>query len=144
MRAVSIGARADRRHDDGPTRRPLREDELMAKYLVLIYETERGPEEPMTPELRAEYDKHWTFIERRRPIILAGEALQPTATATSLVRDGSGAYAVTDGPFLETKETLGGFYLLEAPHLDAAIDLAREIPAPRGGLEIRPILELAR
>ena len=49
---------------------------------------------------------------------------------------------MTDGPFVETKEALGGFYLLEAADLDQALALAREIPAPNGGLEIRPILTL--
>jgi hypothetical protein len=107
----------------------------MAKYLVLIYEREGDPAAARDPE----YAKHWTFIEKRREAILAGEALQPTGTATSLHRDGAGGYSVTDGPFVETKEALGGFYLLEAGDLDAAIELAREIPAPRGGLEIRPI-----
>ena len=110
----------------------------MAKYLVLIYERE-GVER--TPELNAEYAKHWTFMTERKDNILAGEALQPTSTATSLHRDGAEA-AVTDGPFVETKEALGGFYLLEAADLDEAIVLAREIPSPNGGLEIRPVLEL--
>ena len=110
----------------------------MAKYLVLIYEVE-SEFATMTDELRSEYDKHWTFIENRREHIVAGEALETTATATALRRDGRGGYTVTDGPFVETKEALGGFYLLEAPDLDAAIELAREIPAPAGGLEIRPI-----
>lgn len=108
----------------------------MAKYLVLIYETEAGPGAERNPE----YDKHWTFIQAHKDQIVAGEGLQSTATATSMRHDGSGAYAVTDGPFVETKEALGGFYLLEAPDLDAAIELAREIPAPGGGLEIRPVM----
>lgn len=114
----------------------------MAKYLVLIYETERPPDAEPDPELRAEYAKHWTFIDKHKEEILAGEALQSIATATSLRHDGSGEYVVTDGPFVETKEALGGFYLLEAADLDAAIALAREIPAPLGGLEIRPVLVL--
>jgi hypothetical protein len=114
----------------------------MSKYLVLIYENETAPGEQIDPALRAEYDKHWTFIAERKDSIVAGEALQPTSVATSLRRNGRGAYAVTDGPFVETKEALGGFYLLEADDLDAAIELAREIPAPRGGLEIRPVMVL--
>jgi hypothetical protein len=116
----------------------------MSKYLVLIYETESGPDEQPDPALRAEYDKHWTFIDKRRDNIVAGEALQPTSTATSLRRDASGTYAVTDGPFVESKEALGGFYLLDADDLDEAIELAREIPAPRGGLEIRPVIVFDR
>jgi hypothetical protein len=111
----------------------------MAKYLVLIYETKRPADAEVDPALRAEYDKHWTFIAAHQEQIVAGEALQPTGTATSLRHDGSGEYVVTDGPFVETKEALGGFYLLEAADLDAAIALARQIPSPLGGLEIRPI-----
>ena len=114
----------------------------MAQYVVLIYENEARPGEQLDPALRAEYDKHWTFIAERKDNIVAGEALEPTSMATSLRRNGSGGYAVTDGPFVETKEALGGFYLLEADDLDAAIKLAREIPAPRGGLEIRPVMVL--
>jgi hypothetical protein len=114
----------------------------MAKYLVLIYETERSGDDEPDAALRAEYDKHWTFIAAHKEQIAAGEALQPTTTATSLRHDGSGEYIVTDGPFVETKEALGGFYLLEAADLDAAIALARQIPSPLGGLEIRPIAVL--
>jgi hypothetical protein len=112
----------------------------MAKYLVLIYETEAEPGAQLSPELRAEYDKHWTFQDKRREHIVAGQALQPTPTATSLHHDGAGGWTVTDGPFVETKEALAGFYLLEAADLDEAIALAREIPAPAGGLEIRPVM----
>ncbi len=112
----------------------------MAKYLVLIYETESDPGAPPDPALAEEYAKHWSFVEARKEAIMAGEALQSTSTATCLRGDGVGGFTVTDGPFVETKEALGGFYLLEAPDLDAAIGLAKEIPAPRGGVEIRPIM----
>ena len=107
-----------------------------SKYLVLIYEREGVDRDPALDE---EYAKHWSFIERRSEQIVAGEALQPTATATSIRLDGAEP-VVTDGPFVETKEALGGFYLLEAADLDEALALAREIPAPNGGLEIRPVL----
>jgi hypothetical protein len=118
------------------------EETAMAKYLVLIYETEGSGDAEPDPALRAEYAKHWTFFDAHKAEIVAGEALQSTTTATCLRHDGSGEYIVTDGPFVETKEALGGFYLLEAADLDAAIGLAREIPAPLGGLEIRPIMLL--
>ena len=74
--------------------------------------------------------------------MLAGEALQPTDTATSVrVRDGS--TLVTDGPFAETKEALGGFYLLECKDLDEAIEMAAKIPgAKQGTIEVRPIWQL--
>lgn len=108
----------------------------MARYLVLIYGAEGDP----TAERNPEYEKHSTFYAEHKVSVVAGEGLQPTTTATSLRHDGTGGYAVTDGPFVETKEALGGFYLLEASDLDAAIELAREIPAPCGGLEIRPVM----
>ena len=72
--------------------------------------------------------------------ILAGDALQPTATATS-VRGGADGQMVTDGPFTETKEALGGFYLIEAADLDQALAFAKQCPALTGGVELRPVLD---
>ena len=71
-----------------------------------------------------------------------GDALEPTATATTVrVRDGR--TIISDGPFAETKEALGGYYLIDCPDLDSAIELAAQIPgAARGSIEIRPIWEL--
>jgi hypothetical protein len=66
--------------------------------------------------------------------MLGGEALQPTSTATSIRGD-----VVTDGPFAETKEVLGGYYLVEAASLDEALAMAKAIPMPFGGVEVRPI-----
>ena len=68
--------------------------------------------------------------------ILGGDALQPTATATSIRGD-----VVTDGPFAETKEALGGFYLIEARDLDQALAIAKLCPARFGGVEVRPIMD---
>ncbi len=89
----------------------------------------------------AEYDAftQWT---RDKGMFEAGEALQPTSAATTVqVRDGR--TITTDGPYAETKEALGGFYLIEASDLDAAIDAAARIPGARhGSIEVRPILEL--
>jgi hypothetical protein len=111
------------------------------KYLVRIYEDEAGWAAG-GPATEQAHTGHMRFVRTHGNAILAGEALQPTGTATSLRTDGSGRHTVTDGPFVETKEALGGFYLIEAPDLDAAIAMAREIPAPFGGLEIRPVLEV--
>jgi hypothetical protein len=78
---------------------------------------------------------------RDRKAIVAGEALQPTATATT-VRVVDGKTITTDGPFAETKESLGGFYLVEAADLDEAIAYAAMIPGARSGsIEVRPIWE---
>ena len=73
--------------------------------------------------------------------ILAGEALAPPSTATSVRGQESSTTTVTDGPFAETKEYLGGFYLIEAADLDAAIGFARILPVRAGGVEVRPVID---
>ena len=115
------------------------------QYLLLIYQAETGAQtasddEAMATELAA-YGA-FTREARDRNQYIAGEALEPTSTATSVrVRDGH--LAVTDGPFAETKEALGGFYLLECADLDEAIEMASRIPAAkRGTIEVRPIWQL--
>src|SRR5438132_216973 len=112
------------------------------RYLLLLYEVERGqasPDEAMASSMRY---AAFTREVRERGLFKAGEALEPTNTATTVrVRDGR--TLVTDGPFAETKEFLGGFYLLDCRDLDEAIELAKKIPAvERGSIEIRPIWEL--
>jgi hypothetical protein len=111
----------------------------MSKYLILIYEAE-APYETATPELLGEvFQEHADFaaaVEKHGVTLLGGEALQPTGTATS-VRGGS---EVTDGPFAETKESLGGYYLIDAPDLDAALAVGKLCPARFGGVEVRPIM----
>ena len=113
------------------------------RYLLLIYEVERNTE-PTPEEAMANSARYAAFTAdvRQRGLFRAGEALEPTNTATTVrVRDGR--TITTDGPFAETKEFLGGFYLLECRDLDEAIELAAKIPAvERGSIEIRPIWEL--
>ena len=62
------------------------------------------------------------------------------STATTVRPDGDGGFTVTDGPFVETKEALGGYYLVEAADLDEAIELAKQVPVLDGGVEVRPIM----
>jgi hypothetical protein len=98
----------------------------------------------MTPEegqaMSAEYFKV-TEEMRSSGAFLAGEGLQPVSTATT-VRVPNGERIVTDGPFAETKETLGGFYLLECKDLDEAIDWAAKIPGAKNGcVEVRPVIQ---
>jgi hypothetical protein len=115
----------------------------MAKYLVLIYGNEQRWES-MSPQEEQRIDNgHRAFNEHNGSSVLFGAALESTATATSL-RAGSGADqpSITDGPFLESKEVLGGFYLLEAPDLDAAIAMAKQFPEvadDHSGVEVRPL-----
>jgi hypothetical protein len=114
------------------------------RYLLLIYTpepTEAAPSDQMADEF-ALYEAFTTWITERG-VMRAGEALHPTSAATTVrVRDGR--TIATDGPFAETKEALGGFYLIESANLDEAIDAAARIPGARhGSIEIRPIWEFA-
>jgi len=111
----------------------------MGQYLVLIYEDETGWEDANPEEFGRMMAEHQRFGERHQASIRGGNALMPTATATSVRRELGGEPVVTDGPFIETKEALGGFYLVEAEDLDEALAIAREVPAPFGGVEVRPV-----
>jgi hypothetical protein len=113
------------------------------KYLCLIYVEEKSLDAVLQSELDAvigecrSYDESLTQSGQ----LLASERLQPISTATT-VRFRNGKPAVTDGPFAETKEQLGGFYLIEAKDLDNAIKIASNIPPARFGcVEVRPIWE---
>ncbi len=111
----------------------------MAEYLVLIY-GEEAPWETAGPELEGEVmTGHMNFAEKNGSAIRGGNALQGTNTATSIRPDDRGGFTVTDGPFAETKEALGGYYVLEADDLDSAIEMAKQVPTPFGGVEVRPI-----
>jgi hypothetical protein len=112
----------------------------VAKYLLLIYTDETAlPASPEAFAAMAEEYGAYTNAIAAQGILLHGEALQPTAAATSVrVRDGR--TLITDGPFAETKEALGGFYLVECDDLDAALQAAARIPGARlGTVEVRPI-----
>jgi hypothetical protein len=111
----------------------------MAQYAVLIYEDEQGWITGDPAVIEQGKKEHKAFAVNAGERLRGGEALQPTSTSTTIRKDASGDVAVTDGPFVETKEVLGGFYLIEAPDLDAAIELAKEVPAPFGGVEVRPV-----
>ena len=112
----------------------------MAQYLALIYEDETAYETATPEVLKEVMTDHQAFGEANGAALRGGNALQPTATATSIRRDGSGGFAITDGPFAETKEALGGYYLIEADDLDQALAVARQVPARFGGIEVRPIM----
>jgi hypothetical protein len=117
----------------------------MAKYLILIYGDEQRWDAETGAERRAKGDGHRAFAAAAGPGLLGGHELAATATATTLRSPAGGAAPTpTDGPFLETKEALGGFYVLEAPDLDAALALAARLPelgSGHGGVEVRPIVE---
>lgn len=112
------------------------------KYLLLIYENEGAMAGLSEAEQGKIFEEYMTYTRRikKNGNYLGGEALQPVATATT-VRLKNGKTLTTDGPFAETREQLGGFYLVEAKDLDEAIRLAADIPASRtGSIEVRPIM----
>jgi hypothetical protein len=110
------------------------------RYLTLIYTTE-GPR-PSDADMQKMMTEYGAVTQEMRDkgAYLAGEALQPVATATT-VRVRNGERLVTDGPFAETREQLGGFYMLECKDLDEALAWAAKLPGARfGSVEVRPIL----
>ena len=116
------------------------------KYLCLLYENEQAWAAMPQSEVDAIMAEYFAFGDKYRTSghVIGGNALQPTQTA-STVRVRNGKISTTDGPFAETREQLGGFYLLEAKDLNEAIQIAAKIPAARtGGVEVRPIMEFER
>lgn len=111
------------------------------RYACLIYTNHHTDPQPDTPEAGQQFQDYMAFGEKWGSAIRGGDALLPIGTATSVrVRDGE--TLVTDGPFAETKEHLGGFYIIEADDLDKAIEVARDIPgAWAGTVEVRPVME---
>jgi hypothetical protein len=113
------------------------------KYLLTLWGDEARYAE-QTPEQLQENMKHWdayTTEVKDAGAFLGGEGLQPTATATTVQIEASGNHIVSDGPFAETKEQLGGFYLLDCSDLDEALAWARKIPMPGGKVEVRPVMD---
>ena len=113
------------------------------RYLMLIYTPEVDPS-TVSPEQRAATSAQYGVFTREvrdRNVMEGGEALQATSSATTVrVRDGK--TLVTDGPYAETKEALGGYYLLDVKDLDEALELAAKIPGAQwGAIEVRPIWE---
>jgi hypothetical protein len=112
------------------------------QYALLIYGPE-STEQPSDEAMAAEMEAYNAFTRHvaERNALKSGEALHPASTATTVrVRDGQ--TLTTDGPFAETKEVLGGFYLVEAADLDEAVGYAARIPgAQRGSIEVRPVVD---
>src|SRR5262245_37525810 len=117
------------------------EREANVKYLCLIYDDESKWGTMPQAEAEAMMGEYFSFTDgiKKSGHYLGGEALQPTQTA-STVRVRNGKISTTDGPFAETKEQLGGYYLIEAKDLNDAIQVASKIPSARiGSIEVRPI-----
>lgn len=110
------------------------------RYLLLIYGQEDPNRAPDPTEMKRWYD--YTADLQKAGVYHAGDALQPSMTATT-VRNRDGETVTTDGPFAETKEVLGGYYLIECDTLDQALEWAARCPgADYGSIEVRPIMEL--
>jgi len=106
----------------------------MSKYLILIFQDEAA----LQPEGETVSANYRDFMEKHGASLRGGVALENPDTATSIRRDEAGEPIVTDGPFAESKEALGGTFLIEAADLDEALTIAREVPAGIG-VEVRPV-----
>jgi hypothetical protein len=114
------------------------------QYMLLIYADESLLGQASEADQQAQMEKWNVYTESLRSsgAMKAGDALQPTATATTVRANGGGEPLVTDGPFAETREQLGGYYLLDVPDLDEAIKWAQQCPgAAYGSIELRPVME---
>ena len=112
----------------------------MAQYMFLLFDSEEWYDRVTAEEFQAQMKLHTAFaeaVEAAGASILGGEALERSSTA-STVKQGNGEPLVTDGPFIETKEALGGFYVIEARDLDQALELAKLCPS--GNIEVRPVM----
>jgi hypothetical protein len=112
------------------------------RYILQIFSNDAPEQFNALPDDQQQAVLAEYFAISQAPGVTGGDQLQPPATATT-VRVQEGRTLTTDGPFAETKEALGGYYLLEAEDLDAAIELAARIPAARmgGAIEVRPLVE---
>jgi hypothetical protein len=114
----------------------------VAQYLILIYDDEAAFENADAETVARIMQGHQQFVADNAHAIRDGNRLQPTATATAVRHDPTGRVMVTDGPFAETKEALGGYYVIDAADLDEALAVADKVPAPFGGVEVRPVFPM--
>jgi hypothetical protein len=114
------------------------------QYMLLIYDDEQAWQKLSEDERNSLYAAYGAFTNevREKGALVAGEQLQPTSSATAVrVRDGK--QVVTDGPFAETKEQLGGYYLIDVESVDEALEWAAKIPSARlGTIEVRPLVQM--
>ncbi|HET6739455.1 MAG TPA: YciI family protein [Kribbella sp.] len=114
----------------------------MAQYMFLLYDSEDWYDNVTAESWQQEMKLHTAFaeaVEKAGAQILGGAALERSSTASTVRQKGGAEPMVTDGPFIETKEALGGFYLVEARDLDQALELAKLCPS--GNIEVRPVMD---
>ena len=113
------------------------------QYMLIITQDESEPApqqgEPGFDEIRQVW-ADYTQALVQSGVLVSGASLQPTSTATT-VRQAGGVNSIVDGPFAETKEQFAGYYLIDVPDLDAALDWAKKVPAGDGSIEVRPVSE---
>jgi hypothetical protein len=114
----------------------------MSQYLILIYANEAWLADASAEDRAQLHKEHREFGQRHGSVIIGGNALHPSTTATSIRPQPGGGHTVTDGAFAETKEALGGYYLVEAADLDQAVAIAQQVPTRSGGVEVRPVLDV--
>ena len=112
----------------------------MAEYVVFIWDDEESWEGASPSTVAATMAAHQQFMARHAAALRGGNRLHPSAASTSIRQSADGGVSISDGAFAETKEVIGGYYLIEAPDLDEALRIAAEVPAPFGGVEVRPVL----
>jgi hypothetical protein len=115
------------------------------QYMLLIYDDEQLWANMDEAERGRIFQAYGAYTEdmRQKGVYVTGDALQPTSTATT-VRERNGDRLVTDGPFAETKERLGGYYVIEVDSLDDALDWAARIPSAKlGSIEVRPVMNVS-
>jgi hypothetical protein len=124
---------------------PINPKEFKMQYLLLIYQNEAEREKAGEAAMKALHNEYMAFTQSivQTGHFKAGDGLQRTSTATT-VRVRNGKTITTDGPFAETREQLGGYYLIEAKDLDQAITIAERVPSAKfGSIEVRPVLVLS-
>ncbi len=114
----------------------------MSQFLLLLYAEESAWESLSEEEQQKIFQEYELFSQRHSEVIRGGAELHPTQSATSIRSDGKGGHLLTDGAFAETKEALGGYFLVEVETLDNALALAKELPLwSSAGVEVRPTID---
>ncbi len=115
------------------------------KYLMTLIVEEGGMEDRSPEEMKESLARWGAFNDEAIAggVLIAGEGLQPSSTATTIKVAAGRDQVTTDGPFAESKEQLGGFYLLECSDLDEALEWAAKIPLPEGSIEVRPAMDFS-
>ena len=112
----------------------------MAEYMVFIWDDEQSWERADLRTVETTMAAHQQFMARHAAALRGGNRLHPSVASTSLRHTADGGVSISDGAFAETKEVIGGYYLIAVLDLDEALRVAAEVPAPFGGVEVRPVL----